>query len=380
MFRPPTDAEEELEQAWQLLWQAYGYPRGDIDELQQRLASMDRATMTTEYAALETRVIRLVRLEKFRRAIEKMRMVRIERDDMQQELRALQRGGDTAREMELRLTIDELREEVEELRMRGDPAAEPMHKFRKGGGGTADLELDALREQVRVQQQEIDRLRLATKPKQSRQQVTDKRDALAQEIANLEQQLSIFEIIADHQPNVNEAIGRIVKPADLDVPIDSLRQFLEQSMFKKGTPNKQVLADNLIKVLNKVVETFEPKVKEAELHSSLIPFEKKLQWQSYVDSANFYLQYILPNVAEIEMLPHEATIVEKIQTIKSSLSAKRGQLTRVQKDWDFYQQNPNINSRCCLECGETRQKLLHQERSNPTRVFCGKMCQNKFYN
>lgn len=117
MFRPPTDAEEELEQAWQLLWQAYGYPRGDIDELQKRLASMDRATMTTtEYAALETRVIRLVRLEKFRRAIEKMRLVRIERDDTQEELRALQRGGDTAREMELRLTIDELRDEVEELR------------------------------------------------------------------------------------------------------------------------------------------------------------------------------------------------------------------------------------------------------------------------
>jgi hypothetical protein len=373
MFRPPTDAEEELEQAWQLLWQAYGYPRGDIDELQQRLASMDRATMTTtEYAALETRVIRLVRLEKFRRAIEKMRLVRIERDDTQEELRALQRdtAGPTAREMELRLTIDELREEVEELRARVDPAAEPMYKFRKSTAA-ADLELDALREQVRVQQQEIDRLRLATKPKQSRQELMDKRDALMQEIARMQQQMEIYEIIVEHESVVADALSRM--PEKLP-NLEELRVFLKSALYVKDTtPNKRRLTDLLVVALDKAAKYWKQRVAESSESN-----ESRPRWQSYADSATFYLENILPNIDGLELKPHETSVAEKAKSIKSSLAAKRGQLTRVLKDLDFYEQNPNINF--CLVCGETRQKLLHQERKNPTRVFCGKMCQNKFYN
>lgn len=366
MFRP-TETDEILEKSYQFLLQAYGYPRGDSEEIEKSLKTMD--PKSPEYEKTQQTLIYLSRLEQFRKAINKQRFVRIQKEDLEQELNVLRRGGgdDGTREMELLLVIDKLNDEIDQLKSNTIPLEPKYRKQRTHKEFELLAEIDDLRDQLMTQQMELERYREIARPKASAQSLTLKRDTLRQELEQLEQKVQLFSKVLTYQTGVIDSI-RILENTQ-KMSTGASRKFLQSGMYFKDHPDKQELTELMIELLTGTRDYWKNRlIIEPNANK-----EARDRWQFYVDSVTFYLDYVIPNIELLELKPGEENIAEKVKSIKASISAKRGQLTKLQKDLQYYQINAS-----CLTCNSTDN--VQQERHDPKKTFCGTLCQNKFYN
>lgn len=330
-----------LEQSYNWLWEAYGKPEGKSEDIFHQLKNLNEQSL--EYQQKMLLYTQLSRLEKLQTAIKDQRHYIIRKNEQIDKLR-----GENDKQ---RSIIDRIRED----------ASEPPKKASKSDQDR----IDELNDNILERDRKILQLQQSRKPKIPKSLLQKQKVVLQREIAHME-----FYITALQQEKVliEEAIPKILNRELVDEFRD-LKPFLQTSMYMN--PQKSMgaaLMTRLISALNKLEAYWSQK--------------NNLKSKTNVEAIHYYLKIIIPNIAALELKENEKmyTLKEKVQQqIEPMLASKREKLLRIDEDLLFYEQNPElVNS--CLTCGETRRSMLRRERNNPSRVFCGKMCQNKFYN
>lgn len=323
------------------LWEAYGYPKGRSNDIFIEMRRLGDES-SPEYQKKALLFKQLSRLETLKKAIAEEREQNMKRD----------RDVDTLYQQnkELRRKIDRLRQD----------AQEPSGKLRKA----SDTEEDELRNEIRALRQENADLRQAMRPSMSMEALMDLRQKLERDI----EQLELYQQVMVQQPIVLTAITRMGGGENLD----QLKDFLMGPIYKRKAPRRIELATQLDGVLQRTAEYW----KNKRLRSPQASAENLQRWEAYEQAALFYLQVVMPKIAMLELKPNETSLEEKAKAAGPLVAEKRKQLEQVQKDLLFYQKYSPLG---CLVCGETRQSLLRQERNDPSKVFCGTLCQNKYY-
>lgn len=332
-----------LEESFNWLWEAYGYPKGKSEEVRHRLTQIGDER-SQEYYEKTVLLKQLSRLEELKRAIADERRQNMKRDEDNDKL--------YQQNVELRRKIDRLRADAAE--------AEPSTKLRKASSQQEEQELRRLR-------QENADLRQALRPKMSKDALEEHRQKLLREI----EQLELYQEVVKQQPIVLDAIERMYRTQQPPPDVDQVKKFLVGPIYRKKTENRQELAAKLDEILQKTAEHWKDRRVRNQQKAKAEDIER---WQSYERSALFYQTVVMPKIALLELKPSEKGMQAKAEGAPFLIARKREQLDQVEKDLSFYEKFQPLG---CLVCGETRQELLWQERNNPTRVFCGKKCQAK---